>query len=142
MISLLNIIKEVLTPSSEYLKEIEKIKEEGGIFLGSGDYGSVYQVGDVVKKVTSDEVELEHAEILKGKPTKYFVPILDVKVLNPKLGIITMPNMKPSVKEIPEEFLINLKDEAEQLGIDPDELDIRPDNFMLDRKGNLKMTDV
>jgi serine/threonine protein kinase len=142
MISLLNIIKEVLTPSSEYLKEIEKIKEEGGIFLGSGDYGSVYQVGDVVKKVTSDEVELEHAEILKGKPTKYFVPILDVKVLNSKLGIITMPNMKPSAKEIPEEFLINLKDEAEQLGIDPDELDIRPDNFMLDRKGNLKMTDV
>lgn len=142
MISLLNIIKEVLTPSSEYLKEIEKIKEEGGIFLGSGDYGSVYQVGDVVKKVTSDEVELEHAEILKRKSTKYFVPILDVEIVNPKLGIITMPNMKPSVKEIPEEFLINLKDEAEQLGIDPDELDIRPDNFMLDRKGNLKMTDV
>ena len=142
MIAILDILKEVLTPSSEYLREIEKIKEEGGIFLGSGDYGSAYQVGDVVKKVTSDEVELEHAEILKGKPTKYFVPILGVKVLNPKLGVITMPIMKPYTKEISEEFLINLKDEAEQLGIDPDELDIRPDNFMLDQKGNLKMTDV
>ena len=142
MISLLNIIKEVLTPSPEYIREVEKIREEGGIFLGAGDYGSVYQVGDVVKKVTSDEVELEHAEILRGKPTKYFVPILDVEILNPKLGVITMPIMKPYTKEISEEFLIKLKDEAEQLGIDPDELDIRPDNFMLDQKGNLKMTDV
>lgn len=142
MISLLNIIKEVLTPSPDYLREIEKIKEEGGIFLGSGDYGSVYQVGDVVKKVTSDEVELEHAEILKGKTTKYFIPILDVEVINPKLGIITMPDMEPFAGEIPEEFIEGLEQEAEQLGIDPDELDIRPDNFMLDRKGNLKMTDV
>lgn len=142
MISLLNIIKEVLTPSPDYLREIEKIKEEGGIFLGSGDYGSVYQVGDVVKKVTSDEVELEHAEILKGKTTKYFIPILDVEVINPKLGIITMPDMEPFAGEIPEEFIEGLEQEAEQLGIDPDELDIRPDNFMVDRKGNLKMTDV
>ena len=142
MISLLHIIKEVLTPSPDYLREIEKIKEEGGIFLGSGDYGSVYQVGDVVKKVTSDEVELEHAEILKGKTTKYFVPILDVEIINPKLGIITMPDMEPFTGEISEDFIERLEQESEQLGIDPDELDIRPDNFMLDRKGNLKMTDV
>lgn len=142
MISLLNILKEVLTPSPDYLREIEKIKKEGGIFLGSGDYGSVYQVGDVVKKVTSDEVELEHAEILKGKTTKYFVPILDVEIINPKLGIITMPDMEPFTGEISEDFIDRLEQESEQLGIDPDELDIRPDNFMLDRKGNLKMTDV
>lgn len=142
MISIVDLLKEVLTPSPDYLKLIDKIKEEGGIFLGSGDYGSVYQVGDVVKKVTSDEVELEHAEILKGKSTKYFVPILDVETINPKLGIITMPDMEPFTGEISEDFIEGLEQESQQLGIDPDELDIRPDNFMLDRKGNLKMTDV
>ena len=142
MISILDLIKEVLTPSPDYLKLIDKIKEEGGIFLGSGDYGSVYQVGDVVKKVTSDEVELEHAEILKGKSTKYFVPILDVEVISPKLGIITMPNMEKYSGDISEDFIEALEQEAEQIGIDPDELDIRPDNFMIDQKGDLKMTDV
>ena len=142
MISIVDLLKEVLTPSPDYLREIEKIKEEGGIFLGSGDYGSVYQVGDVVKKVTSDEVEIEHAQVLEGKSTRYFVPILDMQVLNPKLGVITMPLMKPHPEIIPDEFIEGLEQEAEYLGIDPDELDIRPDNFMVDEKGDIKMTDV
>jgi len=30
--------------------------------------------------------EIEHAEILKGKSTQYFVPIIDVEVVNPKLS--------------------------------------------------------
>lgn len=142
MISLYSILKEVLTPSQEYMERVNDIIDQGGEFLGSGDYGSVYQVGDVVKKVTSDEVEIEHAEILKGKKTKYFVPIIDVEVVNPKLAIITMPNMEPFTGEIPEEFIEQLEQEAQQLGIDPEELDIRPDNFMKDQSGNLKMTDV
>lgn len=142
MISIYNILKEVISPSQEYMERVNDIIDQGGEFLGSGDYGSVYLVGDVVKKVTSDEVEIEHAEILKGKKTKYFVPILDVEVVNPKLAIITMPNMEPFTGEIPEEFIEGLEQEAQQLGIDPEELDIRPDNFMKDQSGNLKMTDV
>lgn len=142
MISLYRIIKEVISPSQEYMERVNDIIDQGGEFLGSGDYGSVYLVGDVVKKVTSDEVEIEHAQILKGKKTKYFVPILDIEVVNPKLAIITMPNMDPFTGEIPEEFITKLEQEAENLGIDPEELDIRPDNFMTDSQGNLKMTDV
>lgn len=142
MISLYRIIKEVISPSQEYMERVNDIIDQGGEFLGSGDYGSVYLVGDVVKKVTSDEVEIEHAQILKGKKTKYFVPILDIEVVNPKLAIITMPNMEPFAGEIPEEFITKLEQEAESLGIDPEELDIRPDNFMTDSRGNLKMTDV
>ena len=142
MISIYNILREVISPSQEYMERVNDIIDQGGEFLGSGDYGSVYLVGDIVKKVTSDEVEIEHAEILKGKKTKYFVPIIDVEVVNPKLAIITMPNMEPFTGEIPEEFIEGLEQEAEQLGIDPEELDIRPDNFMKDQSGNLKMTDV
>jgi serine/threonine protein kinase len=142
MISIYDILKEVISPSQEYMERVNDIIDQGGEFLGSGDYGSVYLVGDVVKKVTSDEVEIEHAQILKGKKTKYFVPILDIEVVNPKLAIITMPNMEPFTGEVPEEFITKLEQEAENLGIDPEELDIRPDNFMIDSSGNLKMTDV
>jgi hypothetical protein len=142
MIKLIDLIREVITPSTEYREQIDYIIDQGGEFLGSGDYGSVYLVGDVVKKVTSDEVEIEHAEILKGKKTKYFVPIIDVEVLNPKLAVITMPDMEPFSGDIPQEFITKLEQEAESLGIDPGELDIRPDNFMKDKSGNLKMTDV
>jgi len=142
VIKLLDILKEALTPSQEYMERVNDIIDQGGEYLGAGDYGSVYLVGDIVKKVTSDEVEIEHAQILKGKKTKYFVPILDVEVVNPKLAIISMPNMNTYNGEIPEEFINGLEQEAESLGIDPEELDIRPDNFMTDSRGNLKMTDV
>lgn len=142
MISIFSLIKEVITPSQEYQERVNDIIDQGGEFLGSGDYGSVYLVGDKVKKVTSDEVEIEHAEVLKGKQTQYFVPIIDVEVVNPKLAIITMSNMKPFTGEVSDEFIANLNKEAGDIGIDPDELDLRPDNFMLDSQGNLKMTDV
>lgn len=142
MISIYKILKEVITPSQQYIERVSDLIDQGGEYLGAGDYGSVYLVGDVVKKVTSDEVEIEHAEILVGKKTKYFVPIIDVEIINPKLAVITMPNMEPFTGEIPEEFIEGLEQEAEQLGIDPEELDIRPDNFMTDSQGNLKMTDV
>lgn len=142
MIKLVDLIKEVINPSIKYQELVDYLIDQGGEFLGSGDYGSVYLVGDIVKKVTSDEVEIEHAEILKGKKTKYFVPIIDVEVFNPKLAIITMPDMEPFSGDIPQEFITNLEQEAQKLGIDPEELDIRPDNFMKDKSGNLKMTDV
>ena len=63
--------------------------------------------------------------------------------MNPKLGVITMDIMAPHRGEVPEEFLDALEKEAKKLGIDPDELDIRPDNFMEDPStGKIKMTDV
>jgi hypothetical protein len=127
----------------EYNAIIDKIKDKGGKYLGAGDYGAVYLLGGRAVKVTTDEIEIEHALKLLGKKTKYFVHIYDVKEMNPKLGVITMDIMAPHRGEVPEEFLDALEKEAKKLGIDPDELDIRPDNFMEDPStGKIKMTDV
>lgn len=127
----------------EYNAIIDKIKDKGGKYLGAGDYGAVYLLGGRAVKVTTDEIEIEHALKLLGKKTKYFVHIHDVKEMNPKLGVITMDIMAPHRGEVPEEFLDALEKEAKKLGIDPDELDIRPDNFMEDpTTGKIKMTDV
>ena len=127
----------------EYNAIIDKIKDKGGKYLGAGDYGAVYLLGGRAVKVTTDEIEIEHALKLLGKKTKYFVHIHDVIEINPKLGVITMDIMAPHRGEVPEEFLDALEKEAKKLGIDPDELDIRPDNFMEDPStGKIKMTDV
>ena len=126
-----------------FSREIDKIQDQGGKYIGSGDYGSVYLLNGKAVKVTTDEVEIEHAEILKGKKTNNFVYIYDVKKLDTKLGIITMEVMGEYKGEVPNEFIDALEKEASNLGIDPDELDLRPDNFMVHPKtGKLKMTDV
>jgi len=127
----------------DFNREIDKIQDQGGKYLGSGDYGSVYLLKGRAVKVTTDEIELDHAEILKGKKTNNFVYIYDVDRLGDKLGIITMEVMGEHRGEIPAEFLEALESESERLGIDPDELDVRPENFMVHPKsGKLKMTDV
>ncbi|MDA9271018.1 hypothetical protein N9P57_02730 [Planktomarina temperata] len=124
-------------------KEVDKIQDQGGKYLGSGDYGSVYLLNGRAVKVTTDEIELDHAEVLKGKKTNNFVYIYDVERLQDKLGIITMDVMGVNKGEVPDEFIDALEKEAMRLGIDPEELDIRPDNFMIHPKsGKLKMTDV
>lgn len=124
-------------------KLIDKIQDQGGKYLDSGDYGSVYLLNGKAVKVTTDEVELEHAQILKGKKTNNFVHIHDVEVVNPKLGIITMDVMGELRGGVPEEVIDAVEQEAERLGIDPDELDIRSSNFMVDPKNRkIKMTDV
>lgn len=126
-----------------FSREIDKIQDQGGKYIGSGDYGSVYLLNGKAVKVTTDEVEIEHAEILKGKKTNNFVFIYDVKKLDTKLGIITMEVMGEYRGEVPNEFIDALEKESSNLGIDPDELDLRPDNFMVHPKsGKLKMTDV
>jgi len=126
-----------------FSREIDKIQDQGGKYIGSGDYGSVYLLNGKAVKVTTDEVEIEHAEILKGKKTNNFVYIYDVKKLDTKLGIITMEVMGEYKGEVPNEFIDALEKESTNLGIDPDELDLRPDNFMVHPKsGKLKMTDV
>jgi len=127
----------------DFNREVDKIQDQGGKYLGSGDYGSVYLLKGKAVKVTTDSIELDHAEKLKGKKTNNFVYIFDVKRLNEKLGIITMEVMGEYKGDIPEEFIIALEREASNYGIDPLELDIRPDNFMVHPKsGKLKMTDV
>jgi hypothetical protein len=124
-------------------REIDKIQDQGGKYLGSGDYGSVYLLNGKAVKVTTDQDELEHAEILKGKKTNNFVYIYDVNRLGDKLGIITMEVMGEFKGDIPDEFIDSLEREAQNYGIDPEELDIRSSNFMIHPKsGKLKMTDV
>jgi len=127
----------------DFNREIDKIQDQGGKYLGSGDYGSVYLLNGKAVKVTTDSVELDHAEKLSGKKTNNFVYIFNVERLNDKLGIITMEVMGEYKGEIPDEFIDKLEKEAQNHNIPPDELDIRPDNFMVHPKsGKLKMTDV
>lgn len=137
------LIGEILESNPGFEREIDKLKDRGATYIDSGDYGSVYLLNGKAVKVTTDEVELEHAQVLEGKKTNNFVYIYDVQVINPKLGIITMDVMGKFKGEIPEEFIDNLEKEAKSLGIDPEELDIKPDNFMVHPKsGKIKMTDV
>lgn len=136
------ILGEILYYDPEFEKEVDKIVDLGGKHLGSGDYGSAYLLNGRVYKVTTDEIELEHAEILKGKKTNNFARIYEVEVINPKLGIIQMEVLGEFRGEIPEDWVENVNREAEQHGIDPDELDIRPSNIMVNQKKHLKLVDI
>lgn len=143
---ILQIIKEIISPTQEYQELVNDIVDQGGEYVGEGDYGAVFLVGDKIMKVTTDSEELEDAQKIKGQKTKYFVYIHDVEVRNPKLGIITMDNLEPytaSPGSIPIE---DIYDEADNLGISPD-LEgpggsIKMDNIMQDRRGNIKVIDV
>lgn len=146
MIKILSILKEIISPTQQYQDAVESIKQQGGKFLGSGDYGAVFLVGDKVKKVTTDSEELEDAQKIKGQTTKYFVHIYDVEVINPGLGIITMDNLQPytaSPNTVPIE---DIYDEADNLLISPD-LEgpggsVKMDNVMQDANGNIKIIDI
>lgn len=146
MIKLISIIKEIVSPTQEYQELVNDIVDAGGEYLGEGDYGVVFLVGDKVKKVTTDSEELEDAQQIKGVKTKYFVYIYDVEVRNPKLGIITMDNLEPftgSEQDVP---IDDIMEEADSLGISPD-LEgpggsIKMDNLMQDRRGRIKVIDV
>jgi hypothetical protein len=146
MISISKILKEILDPTQEYQELVNDIIDQGGEYLGEGDYGAVFLVGDKVMKVTTDSEELEDAQQIKGQKTKYFVYIYDVEVRNPKLGIITMEDLQPftgSEKDIP---IDDIMEEADILGIYPD-LEgpggsIKMDNLMQDKAGRIKVIDV
>lgn len=143
---LLSILKEILDPTQEYQELVNDIIDQGGEYLGEGDYGVVFKVGDKVIKVTTDSEELEDAQQIKGQRTKYFVYIYDVEVRNPKLGIITMEDLEPftgSEKDVP---IDEIAEEADMLGIYPD-LEgpggsIKMDNLMQDKTGKIKVIDV
>jgi len=146
MISISKILKEILDPTQEYQELVNDIIDQGGEYLGEGDYGAVFLVGDKVMKVTTDSEELEDAQQIKQQRTKYFVYIYDVEVRNPKLGIITMEDLQPftgSEKDVPIDDII---EEADMLGIYPD-LEgpggsIKMDNLMQDKTGRIKVIDV
>jgi len=146
MISLYTILKEVIETTPEYYKQVEKIKQQGGKLLGSGDYGAAFLVGNRVVKVTTDSEELEDAQKIKGIRTKYFVYIYDVEVINSKLGIITMEDLEQFTADPDEIPIDDIMAEADELDIYPD-LEgpggkIKLDNVMQDRSGNVKIIDV
>jgi hypothetical protein len=136
------ILGEILYYDPDFEKQVDKILDQGGKHLGSGDYGSAYLLNGRVYKVTTDEIELEHAQLLKGKKTNNFARIYDVEVINPKLGIIQMEVLGEFKGNIPEEWIDAVEREAQQHGIDPDELDIRPSNVMVNQKKHLKLVDI
>ena len=136
------ILGEILYYDPGFEMEIDKIQDLGGKHLGSGDYGSAYLLNGRVYKVTTDEIELEHAHVLKGKKTNHFAHIYDVEEINPKLGIIQMEVLGEFKGDIPEEWVDAVKKDAKRYGIDPDELDIRPSNIMVNQKNHLKLVDI
>jgi|TARA_R110002153_G_scaffold150278_3_gene301825 hypothetical protein len=126
-----------------FSRQIDKLQDQGGKHIGSGDYGSVFLLNGKAVKVTTDEVEIEHAIILKGKKTNNFVFIYDVQVIEKKLAIIEMEVLGEFKGEIPEDFIVATEKEASRLGIDPSELDFIGDNVMIHPKSSkLKMIDV
>ena len=143
---LFSILKEIIDQTPQYQQLVDDIITQGGKYLGEGEYGVVFQVGDKVVKVTTDSEELEDAQQIEKQTTKYFVYIYNVEVINPKLGIITMQDLEPftgSEQDVPIEEIL---EEAEELGIYPD-LEgpggsIRLSNLMQDRKGRIKVIDV
>ena len=143
---LFSLLKEILDPTQEYQELVNDIIDQGGEYLGEGDYGAVFLVGDKVVKVTTDSEELEDAQQIKQQRTKYFVYIYDVEVKNAKLGIITMEDLQPftgNEKDVP---IDDIMEEADLLGIYPD-LEgpggsIKMDNLMQDKRGRIKVIDV
>lgn len=136
------ILGEILYYDPDFEKQVDRLLDQGGKHLGSGDYGSAYLLNGRVYKVTTDEIELEHAQLLKGKKTNNFAHIYDVEVINKKLGIIQMEVLGEFRGNIPEEWIDAVEREAQQHGIDPDELDIRPSNVMVNQKKHLKLVDI
>lgn len=136
------ILGEILYYDPDFEREVEKVKDQGGKYLGSGDYGSAYLLNGRVYKVTTDSIEIEHAHILKGKKTNNFAFIYDIEEINEKLGIIQMEVLGEFKGEIPEEWIEATEKEAKRLGLNPDELDIRPSNVMVNQKNHLKLVDI
>ena len=136
------ILGEILYYDPDFERETDKIEDQGGVRLGSGDYGTAYLLNGRVYKVTTDEIELEHAQLLKGKKTNNFAHIYDVEIIEKKLGIIQMEVLGKYKGSIPEEWVEAVEKEAPRYGINPLELDIRPSNVMINQKKHLKLVDI
>ena len=139
---LYRIISEILQYDPDFEDQVDLIKDKGGKYIGSGDYGAAYLLNGRIYKVTTDQLELEHAKKLKRKKTNNFAYIYDVEVLKPNLGIIQMEVLGEFKEEVPDEFADAVEKEAKRFGIDPDELDIRPSNVMVRQDGGLRLVDI
>ena len=126
----------------EFEAEVKKLTDQGAKFLGQGDNGKAYELNGKVYKITTDEVELEHAQLLKGKTTENLAHIYSVEQINTRLGTIEMENLEEYQGEVPQEFIDAVELEVVTHQIDVDELDIRPSNVMQDTKGKLKLVDI
>ena len=146
MIKLTTILREVISTTQQFEELVQDIIQQGGEFIGSGDYGKVFALNGKVVKVTTDPDEIEDAQKLKQKKTKYFVHIFDVDVRDPKLAIITMEDLEQFTGAPDRVPIEDIYDEAETLNIYPD-LEgpggsIRMQNIMQDKRGNIKVIDV
>ena len=139
-------------------------------YVGRGQNGSVYQKGDIIIKITTDEVELEHAQKAEGKVYPSLNPISNVEVHSPNLGTYTTPYLSPVppqvknaidkyfheiteyietkddslLKRLPtllQKFFKQVRIDFQKAGIPLDETDIQGDNVMVDSKGKLKLID-
>ena len=166
---LLDILKEVIsTPAMKAL--VYKLEEEGWRRVGQGDWGIVLEKGEQVKKVTTDPLEIEHAEKLLGNSLPSIIPILGLEKISDKLAILDMPNAmeigndekdliqqaKPAAEayivngeeealnNLPEslkDFVIGIREAFLKVGIETDEIDWSPYNVMK-YKGNYVLVDV
>lgn len=141
-----DIIKEIISPTQQFDELVQDIIQQGGEFIGSGDYGKVFLLNGKVVKITTDPDEIEDAQKIKQKKTKYFVHIFDVDVRDPKLAIITMEDLEEFTGDEDQVPIEDIYDEAEALDIYPD-LEgpggsIRMQNIMQDKRGNIKVIDV
>lgn len=139
-------------------------------YVDHGQNGSVYKKGDIIIKVTTDEVELEHAQKAEGKSFPSLNPISNVEVHSPDLGTYTSPFLSPVPPQVKkaidnkhqeiteyietkddslleglpsllQKFFKQVRIDFQKAGIPLDETDIQGDNVMVDAKGKLKLID-
>jgi hypothetical protein len=120
--------------SIQYQELVNGIKNKyNATYLGAGDNGVALELpsGKVIK-VTTDSVELEHAEALKDTPSDVIIPIEKVKIVNKDLGYIIMAGADKLTSE--EETLLRstkVKVEAYLIDRDVDAIDSIKDNQKL-----------
>ena len=166
---LLDILKEVIsTPAMKAL--VYKLEEEGWRRVGQGDWGIVLEKGEQVKKVTTDPLEIEHAEKLLGNSLPSIIPILGLEKISDKLAILDMPNAmeigndekdlikqatpaaeayiidgeEDALNDLPDslkDFTVGIRQAFLKAGIETDEIDWSPYNVMK-YKGKYVLVDV
>lgn len=139
-------------------------------FVGRGQNGSVYKKGNVAIKITTDEVELEHAEMAEDYNKPSLAPISNVNIIHQSLGTYEMPVLKSipgtaedtinkyhreiteyietgdssviaSLPKALQKFFSQVRKDFQSIGIPLDETDIQGANVMQDSRGNLKLID-
>jgi len=100
MIKIKDLLAEDKT-SKKYTDLVGVIKNKyNATYLGHGDNGVALELPDgKVIKVTTDSVELEHAETLTKYSFPSIIPIHKVKTLSKDLGYIVMENATPLSEE-------------------------------------------